>query len=71
VRICRLKANGSSDAGFKRAYAARFSAEAPQFADYGYDTIAIIKECGADTECYRRSRSGVSGQLTFEGHGRK
>lgn len=49
----------------------RFSTLPPQFADYGYDTVRIVKECGTDTKCYRERRDGASGVLAFDESNRR
>lgn len=61
----------TTDDAFKRAYATRYHTDPPQFADYGYDTVSILKNCGTDTDCYQVSRPGVSGRLAFDNQRRR
>jgi hypothetical protein len=60
-----------TDSSFTEAYTARYHTPAPQFADYGYDAVSILKACGVDTKCYRTSRAGVSGRLEFDAQARR
>lgn len=50
---------------FLQDYRKRFAKPAPQFADYAYDAMSIIKRCALDAPCYRRPFEGVSGQVEF------
>jgi branched-chain amino acid transport system substrate-binding protein len=61
----------TTDSTFRQLYKNRYGTEPLQFADYGYDTITILKICGTDTECYRVSRPGVSGRLVFDEQNRR
>jgi branched-chain amino acid transport system substrate-binding protein len=60
-----------TDEKFKLAYEARYHEPPPQFADYGYDTVSILKLCGVDAGCYRVGRTGISGRLEFDDRGRR
>lgn len=60
-----------TDDAFKRAYEERYETALPQFADYGYDAVTILKRCGTDKKCYQTGRQGVSGPLTFDAEGRR
>lgn len=51
---------------FLAEYQRRFGKPAPQFADYAYDAMTIIKLCTTDTSCYRRPFTGVSGDVAFD-----
>jgi branched-chain amino acid transport system substrate-binding protein len=61
----------TTETTFARRYADRFGSEPPQFADYGYDTVSILKACGIDIRCHRLERDGVSGKLIFNEQGRR
>ncbi|MBN8548437.1 MAG: ABC transporter substrate-binding protein [Deltaproteobacteria bacterium] len=51
---------------FLASYKKKYGSAAPQFADYAYDAMTIIKHCGLNTPCYRRPFDGVSGKVEFD-----
>jgi branched-chain amino acid transport system substrate-binding protein len=56
---------------FRADYKKRFNSDPPQFADYSYDVMAIVKECRKDAACYRKPRQGVTGAIAFGDDGRR
>ena len=60
-----------TEASFIKNYKEKFGEGPPQFADYAYDVVEILKECGSDRSCMRRPRVGVSGQVTFDSTDRR
>lgn len=64
-----LKATTSSS--FIEQYRNEFGEAPKQFADYAFDAVAIIRRCGTDQSCYRKTSLGVSGPIQFDRAGRR
>lgn len=56
---------------FQAAYRRTFNEAPPQFADYAYDAVMLVKRCGSDSRCMRQPASGVSGPIEFGPTGRR
>lgn len=56
---------------FAAAFKASYGAEPAQFADYGYDAIAMVKRCGADSACLVQPFNGASGAVRFDARRRR
>lgn len=61
----------ASESSFKKEYEARYHSTVPQFADYAYDAVNILKHCGVNQKCYGSLEHGASGPLKFDANGRR
>jgi branched-chain amino acid transport system substrate-binding protein len=52
--------------GFIADFKAKYAKAPPQFADYAYDAMTIIKRCALKSSCYREPFEGVSGPVKFD-----
>ncbi len=56
---------------FIKEYREHFGEDAPQFADYAYDVVKIIRRCGLDRSCSLEPFEGASGMNRFDETGRR